>query len=392
MTSGMPPKSGDTPNEHACAARVTGGAAAGAVAPRRLQRAGSAAVLLAVLPACLLPVALPGTLIAAALAGCRDEGPDRAHLDERHRDGFGGLIRSADPAEPVDVDRAASDPDALVRAVRVPHHRVAEALGAHVFRATSSVDATVTGGSEPEAREQLDVSARIEYAEPQRFRALVESSADYGREIIFADGQLYLRPRYGAFHRRAPSDEHEPASWRDDIYAELAGHLELLAPGLAVRDGGAADVGGRPARRIELVRAETPRQMPVTSAPQRAWRKSVEVESLSGEVFLDRETGVPLRARLEGVAHAQRDQRLVRMHIVVEHFIEGIGQAVAIAAPPEDQWIDTPVRSREVAEREHLLEDIAQPARPAPTPENTPTGASGEGRPGRRRAAPEETP
>jgi hypothetical protein len=329
----------------------------------------------------------------AGLAACRGSGTDRELALAEHADGFGGLIASADPDEPVDVDRAASDPDALMRAVRVPHHRVGESLGPHVFHATSSVDVAVTGGNEPEAHEKLDVTARIEYADAQRFHALVENSGDQGREILLADGHLYLRPRYGAFHRRPPSDEHEPADWRDDIYAELAGHLELLAPGLGVRDGGAADVAGRPARRIELVRLETPRQMPAAAPPQRAWRRTVEVESLSGEVFLDRDTGVPLRARLEGVARAQRDQRLVRMHMVVEHGIEAIGQAVAIAPPPEEQWVDTPVRSREVAEREHLLEDIAQPARPAPTPENTPTGAGGDARPGRRRAAaPEETP
>jgi hypothetical protein len=374
MTSGMASKSGDTPKGHACAARVTGGAAASAVAPRRSQRAGSA----------VLPV-----LILAALAACRGSGADRELAEDDHLDGYGGLVASADPVEPVDVERAATDPAALVRAVRVPHHRVAESLGAHVFRATSSVDVTVTGGDEPDAREKLDVTARIEYADPQRFRALVENSADYGREIVFADGQLYLRPRYGAFHRRPPNDEHEPAGWRDDIYAELYGHLELLSAGLAVRDGGPADVGGRPARRIELARAEVPRASRTGSSPQRAWRSTVAVESLRGEVFLDRETGVPLRASLEAVARARRDQRLVRMHVVVEHHVEAIGQAVAIAAPPEEQWVDTPVRSREVEERELLLEDIAQPARPAPTPENTPTGAERPERAGRRAAAQE---
>lgn len=376
MTSGMPSRSGDSPNADACAARVTGGAAARAVAPRRWRRAGAALALL------------------AALAACRGAGEDNEGGDGHpygYGDGYGGLVASADPDQPVDVDSAATDPAALLRAVRVPHHRVADALGAHVFRATSSADVTVTGGGEPDAHEKLDVTARIEYAGPQRFHALVENSADYGREIVFADGQLYLRPRYGAFHRRPPNDEHEPASIRDDVYAELAGHLELLAPGLSVRDGGAADVNGRPARRIELARAETPRELPASSLPQRAWRSSVEVESLSGEIFLDQATGAPLRARLEGVARARRDQRAMRMHVAVEHAIEGVGKEVAIAAP--DEWVDTPVRSREVADREVLLEDIAQPARPAPTPENTPTGNQRDQRQrGGRRAAPEETP
>ena len=376
MTCGMSSKPAGTPTRRACAARVTSGGPTSAMGSRPAHRAGA--------------VALP-VLLLIVLTGCR--GSDAEHAEADHRDGLGGLVSSADPVAPDlagDVESAATDPAALMRAVKVPHHRLAESLGAHVFRATSTVDTTVTGGGEPEARETLAVTARIEYADAQRFRAVVENSADYGREIIFTGGQLYLRPRYGAFHRRAPNDHHEPAGWRDDIYGELAGHLELLAVGLAVRDGGAVDVAGRPALRIELARAEVPRALPPPQAPQRAWRSSVEVESLSGEILLDRDTGLPLRARLEGVAHARREQRLVRMHVVVEHGIEDIGQVVAIEPPPEAQWVDTPVRSREVDDRAYLLDDIAQPARPAPTPANTPTGDQRRRRP--QRGAAQESP
>lgn len=382
MTSRMAPKPADTPTAPGCAAPGSGGVTSPALTLRPArQRVGLTAAV----------------LIVAALSSCRGSGADGDADDERSDD-FGGLVTSADPAETVDVERAAADPAALVRALRLPHHRVGELLGAHVYRATSSVDVSVTGGEGGQGGvtpgEKLDVTARIEYADPGHFRAVVDNSADYGREIVLSDGHLYLRPRHGAFHRRAPESEQEPAGWRDDIYSELSGHLQLFAPGLAVRDGGAAEVAGRPARRIELSLASEPRQVRVGSNPQRAWRSSVEVESLSGEILLDSQTGVPLRARIEGVARARRDERPVRIHVIVEHEIEAIGQPVTIAAPPEEQWVNTPVRSSELKERELLLEDIAQPARPAPTPENTTTGNPGSdaaGRPGRRAPA-EESP
>jgi hypothetical protein len=376
MTSGMAPKPADTPTAPGCAAPGSGGVTSPALTLRPVrQRVGLTAAV----------------LIVAALSSCRGSGAG-GDADEEHSDDFGGLVTSADPAETVDVERAAADPAALVRALRLPHHRVGELLGAHVYRVTSSVDVSVTGAEA--AGEKLDVTARIEYADPGHFRAVVDNSADYGREIVLSDGHLYLRPRHGAFHRRAPENEQEPAGWRDDIYSELSGHLQLFATGLAVRDGGAAEVAGRPARRIELSRAGEPRQVRVGSSPQRAWRSSVEVESLSGEILLDSQTGVPLRARIEGVARARRDERPVRIHVIVEHEIEAIGQPVAIAVPPEDQWVNTPVRSRELKERDLLLEDIAQPARPAPTPENTTTGNAGSDAAGRagRRAPAEESP
>lgn len=387
MTSGMAPKPADTPTAPGCAAPGSGGVTSPAMTlrPARPRVGSTAAALTAVLIAAALSV--------AALSSCRGSGSDSDADDERSDD-FGGLVTSADPAESVDVERAATDPAALVRALRLPHHRVGELLGAHVFRTTSSVDVSVAGGEGDAPGEKLDVTARIEYADPQHFRAVVENSADYGREIVLSDGYFYLRPRHGAFHRRTPDNEQEPAGWRDDIYSELSGHLQLFASGLAVRDGGAADVDGRPARRIELSRASEPREVRVGSSPQRAWRSSVEVESLSGEILLDTQTGAPLRARIEGVARARRDERPVRMHVIVEHAIEAIGQPVTIAVPPEDQWVSTPVRSGELKEREILLEDIAQPARPAPTPENTTTGNPGGDAAGRagRRAPAEESP
>lgn len=374
MTSGMAPNSADTPTAPGCAAPGSGGVTSRALTRRRMRA-----------PACLAATAL------FALVACRGSGADGDAVDGEHSDDFGGLVTSADPDETVDVARAAADPVALVRALRLPHHRVGELLGPHVYRASSSVDVTVAGGEGGQAAEKLDVIARIEYADATRFRAVVENSADYGREIILSDGQLYLRPRHGAFHRRAPDTEQEPAGWRDDIFSELSGHVQLFAPGLAVRDGGAVDVAGRPARRIELSRASEPRQVRVGANPQRAWRSSVEVESLSGEILLDSQTGVPLRARIEGVALARRDERPVRMHVIVEHAIEAIGQPVTIAVPPEEEWVSTPGRSRELDERERLLEDIAQPARPAPTPENTTVPTEPAGRTGRRAAA-EESP
>ena len=84
-------------------------------------------------------------------------------MDDEHSDDFGGLVTSADPDDAVDVDRAAADPVALVRALRLPHHRVGELLGPHVFHATSSVDVAVAGGEGVGApAEKLDVTARIE--------------------------------------------------------------------------------------------------------------------------------------------------------------------------------------------------------------------------------------
>lgn len=379
MTTGMAPTPPDT---HGSRARLPAGVAErarGAASRGRRGEGAGPGPARALARTRRAPGALVAAMIAAAAISCRGSDEER----EGPADDVGGLVASAVPAAPVDVSRAAREPAALLRAVATPHRRVGALLGSHVYRATASVEVTVDPGGDAEATEQLEVTARIEYDGPERFRAVVENTADYGREIILAGGHLHLRPRYGRFHRRAPNTTDEPARLRDEIFAELHGNLDLFASGLAVRDGGDTEVRGRPARRVELGRAEAPHRRRQSPAPQRAWRSSVEVEELSGEILLDRETGVPLEATVAGVAYARRDGRLLRMRVSVKHAIEAIGEPVAVA-PPED-WVATRLQSRELEERESLLEDIAQPARPAPTPDNTSTGSSrgpGPARPG----------
>lgn len=345
--------------------------------------------------------AVLASVLLVPLGGC-----DSGASDAPQR--YGGLLHArpagaaADSAETVDVGRAARDVDELLRAVRLPHHRVGVLLGPHVFQAHVSLAAgtdappigTIGAGGAGGNREAagagtgtqagaeagaddrpLEIDARIEHAADDRFRALVESSEDYGREVVFADGHLYLRPRYSKFHRRLPEPADEPATIRDQVFGELAAQVELVQHGIEVHDLGAVTHQGRSARKIEIRKAARPSQPPAQPLAHRQWRESVTVDQVAGEIVLDQETGVPLAATLRTSVTALRDGQRVHMQTTVKHGIEGIGQAPAVAAPDETQWVPTPVRKHEMDERNALLEDIAQPARAAPTPAN-PSGAA----------------
>ena len=326
---------------------------------------------------CISPMgkrSLAALVLALLALGCGDTAPES---QER----FGGLLNGA-KARPatidIDVDRAARSPDELLRAVRVPHRRVGALLGTHVARATTSIEVTAgpgAGEQQDPAAEGVVVDARIDYEGDDRFHVLVESSRDYGREVVFADDFLYLRPRYSRFHRRPPTNADEPARIRDEVFAELGAHLELVRAGIAVHDQGPVTHAGRPAWRVEIRKAAKPGAARPEPAAHRQWRESVVVEEAAGEIVLDQETGVPLSGTLRAQITARRDGQPLRMDIVVEHRIESIGGAVTIALPAAGDWVPTPERSRELEERNALLEDIAQPARAAPTPAS-PTGAA----------------
>jgi hypothetical protein len=98
------------------------------------------------------------------------------------------------------------------------------------------------------------------------------------------------------------------------------------------------------------------------------------VRSVSGEVLIDAEHGVPLKATLEGVVVYSQNGTPSEMAIKISYDISDIGGAVAVTAPAAEDTVDTPVRLREVDERDDLLEGIAPPA--AKSKAKTPSGGA----------------
>ncbi|MEZ4365803.1 MAG: hypothetical protein R2939_05885 [Kofleriaceae bacterium] len=294
-----------------------------------------------------------GWLAICALAACTT----RAGTPDRE---LGALVESQQVAPtPIDLAAAARSPDELGRALAQPHTVAEAALGPHVTTISALNRVSAEGG----AVDELAVDTRLELGAGGSFHALSNNSADYGEEIIFLDGQLYLRPRYARWHQRPPTDDREPAALRTRVVGDLAATWELLAPGAALTDGGATTVGGRPAHKVTIAPAATPRPNPPEPLRQRAWRATRVIEAVEGEVVLDDASGVPLSASLRGRVGFGRDGRAYVMVLEVRHGVDGIGAAPTIAAPPADDVVATPERSTEVDERDDLLRGIAPPAR-----------------------------
>jgi hypothetical protein len=273
---------------------------------------------------------------------------------------LGGLVIDRKrPEDPIDLERAAKDPAELGRALTRPHGDVIAALGPHTVKlATSNV--TVENGKPIGA---LDEETRIELGEGGAFHARYTSSADYGREVIFTGGTLYLRPRYQRWHARAPEAPGEPAALREQYFGAIAATWDLLAPGAELTDRGAVELAGRAGRKIEVRLSPSPAAPAPERLPQRKWREGRSIDELSGEVVLDAEKGVPLAVKLAGAVGFTRDGRRFTMKLGLDGAIGGIGTAVAIAAPAPADVVATPERLREVDERDFLLQGIAPPLR-----------------------------
>lgn len=305
--------------------------------------------------------------VVAALAVCACSGSE-GQPDES----LGGLVKAESTApQPVDVDRAGDAPDELLRSMQLPHSFVSDKLGSHTFAGTSSLAVTQAG----KLIDGVDYETVVEFASPTEYHAVANNNQDYGREVFYAGGNMYLRARYGKYHKRPPADEDEPARVRSEIFATLGAYFEPLAAGAELTDRGAVTHAGRDARKIEIKTAPTQREMPAQKLTQRKWREQATVRSVSGEVLIDAEYGVPLQAEIEGVLVYSQDGTPSEMAIKVSYAISDIGGAVTITPPAADKTVDTPTRLEEVDERDELLEGIAPPAAKGPTPKN-PSGSS----------------
>jgi len=292
-------------------------------------------------------------LIAAVVACGRSQGiPDRD---------LGGLVMAPPKSAKVDVDRAAKDPDALGVALAQPEHAIAAALGPHV---TTIVAAThVTENGKPTT--DLDDTTTIELGDQGTYHAVYANSADYGREVTFVGTPrtLYLRPRYQRWHARAPETPDEAEEILDSFADPVFAVWDLVAPGVELTDGGAAQVAGRAGRKIEVKPAGSPRKPPSEPIAQRKWREHRTIDGLAGEIVLDAETGVALSVKLSGTISFVRDGRRFAMQVAVQSDVSNLGKVAAIAVPGADDVVATPERLREVDDRDFLLQGIAPPLR-----------------------------
>jgi hypothetical protein len=265
----------------------------------------------------------------------------------------------------VDLDKASEGHEALFDALRLPHTWVSEKIGAHTVKGHSKVVVKERGV----VLEELEDTLLLDMDGEDRFLATLDNSKDYGRHAIYDGDSLYLRPRYGKYHARAPQSDEEANEIRNEMFAGATDYLDLFVTQVEVSDKGKQTLDGRAVRQVSLKLAPKAR---VHSLPaklsQHRWRDTIEVQAIEGLVQFDAESGVPLAVAIEGSIKYTRDKRRFEMYLQATRTISNIGHERAIAPPQEDLILRIPARRKELAERDSLLQGIAPPARKAPTP------------------------
>ena len=241
----------------------------------------------------------------------------------------------------------------------LPDSYVASELGAYHATVKTSLKVSERGAEVF----TLDVDTEIKLDDAGGYHARLQNSADYGREVYFIDGVLFLRPRYGKFHRRSPTEPAEPKRIRAEMFAGLAEHWELVAPAMELAGAGESSVAGRPVRTVTMgLDSEHSKTRPVEQHKRSKWRESITVKALKGSAALDKQTGVPLSCEVDATISYTRDDKNYEMSFKLTHTVRPVTAGKRLAAPHADQTVVATELAREVDDRSALLEAIAPPS------------------------------
>lgn len=298
------------------------------------------------------PALLAAGLAALAVAGCVDP-EDRAAKSR--------IFSPEEPPKPVLAASQAIDASALGRDSALGHRvltmSAAEALeriGAHRFIATASF-AWVYGSD----KVALSEKRRVEQSSPTDFAIHTENSEDHGLDIIHLGTRTFARRKYHPFRERK-RDRGQATKLRDEVYGLLGSAASLTGGRLGLVPDGADSLAGRKAQRylftlldkkVELEAGKSAKMPPVLfpkGGPDAATKLRLDFanlrspRSVQGRLWVDSETGVPLKSELTAVIaapsaldSADKGQGEAVLTVRMGHAIEAIGEKLAVAAPEE---------------------------------------------------------
>lgn len=253
-------------------------------------------------------------------------------------------------SRPIAADHLDSELELRNAVLTMPFGEVAARLGSLRFEATSRM--RFSQGSR-----QLEQTDRYSTHRDDRgnFHTVVETQQ--GRvEVIGIDDDFFVRQNQGHFRRKPNREVQSQERWEELAWSSFRGAFEPFFGRLVLETGRRETLNGRRSLRyrLRLARdASTPgpvrlRGGALASPPPSIWREHAEALALQGDVWVDDETAVVLKADFEGRLQLG-DQGLSRRELTLSYQ----GAVVAIGAAPR---VEAPKRS---------LAEFGRQARPA---------------------------
>lgn len=283
-----------------------------------------------------------------ALAAC----PDPVDRAAKKR-----IFSSEDPPQAVAAaqeklppEDVASNPAIARRVLGMGAAEATERLGAHAYRATvgwSWSAGAKSNRSLKETRELLAGPGGIS----GDFLAKVSNSNDQGLEVLRLGGHVYARSTYGrdgaGQFRERKRDRGIAERTREDAFGAVRDFDQLFRGRLTLAPKGTQTVEGRLCWRYDVSLAPeaepAAKNLPTLLAPRagaddttlrrRAFFDLREPQSLSGEVFVDAEKSVVLKAALNGTLLVASDAGVSTLTLTLDANLTDLGRTPDLKAP-----------------------------------------------------------
>lgn len=233
-----------------------------------------------------------------------------------------------------------------------------ERIGPHTYNATITWEWTEAGKNVrlKETRELLSGPGGVS----GDFTARMSNTNDQGLEVLRVGGKVYARSTYGrdgaGKFRQRLRDRGMAERVREEASGALRDFDQLFRGRLKLAAQGTSTIEGRTAWKYVVTLApaapEESRKLPPLATPKNGADATTQLrqhfyearapKTLTGEVYVDAETSVVIKARLDGrlgvggvsVPDAG-DAGDAELHLVIESTLSGINKAPAIEAPQD---------------------------------------------------------
>jgi hypothetical protein len=226
-----------------------------------------------------------------------------------------------------------------------------ERIGPHTYNATITWE-WASGGKNirlKESRELLSGPGGVS----GDFIARMTNTNEQGVEVMRIGGKVFARSTYGKDGAARLRERRRDRGMAERIRDEASGALrdfDLLFRGrLKLTAQGTSSLEGRTAWKYTVSLADaapdTGAKLPPLAVPKNGVDETTKrrqlfydartPRTLQGEVYVDAETSVVLKARLDGRVGVKATDSESELHLVIESALTGIGKAPVIEAPKD---------------------------------------------------------
>lgn len=249
-----------------------------------------------------------------------------------------------------------SEDTSLGTALSLGADEVANRLGS--FEWTGEVEWTVSS-SAPDAHPiHLKEHHRVREISTGEFEVDAQTDpgtgtgSTLGKHVLYAGGMTYARGEYAPFRERPTDHGRDARRFRDESFTVASDVARLTGDALIATPAGEGTVLGRRANRLKLSLDASKFRPPPSVRPDSAAAPDDDTirrlafldghvpRRLDGEVFLDADTGVPLRTKLSAT-FGTTAQPTVKVELNLFAQMRTLGGAVAAVTPPPNPLPDS---------------------------------------------------